>query len=37
VPEANETRSRLRREAEAAKNEIELKPCQKVTEFQLKF
>lgn len=36
-PDASEARARLRREAEAAKTEIELKPCQNVTDFQLSF
>jgi hypothetical protein len=35
LPDATETRARLRRDAEAAKMEIELKPCQSVTDYQL--
>jgi len=35
LPHETESRTRLRREAEAAKTEIELKPCQNVTDFQL--
>jgi hypothetical protein len=35
VPDETETRARLRRDAEAAKMEIELKPCQSVTDFKL--
>jgi len=35
LPHENETRARLRREAEAAKTEIELKPCQNVPDFKL--
>lgn len=35
LPHENETRTKLRREAEAAKNEIELKPCQTVSDFKL--
>lgn len=34
VPDETETRARLRRDAEAAKVEIELKPCQNVTDFK---
>jgi hypothetical protein len=34
-PQETETRKRLRVEAEAAKNEIELKPCQIITGFKL--
>jgi hypothetical protein len=37
VPDETETRARLRRDAEAAKMEIELKPCQSVTDFKLPF
>jgi hypothetical protein len=37
LPHETATRARLRRDAEAAKTEIELKPCQNVTEFQLPF
>ena len=33
-PDATEVRSRLRRAAEAAKSEIELKPCQNLANFQ---
>lgn len=35
LPHETETRARFRRDAEAAKNEIELKPCQSVTDFRL--
>ncbi|HSD46092.1 MAG TPA: hypothetical protein VLB87_05695, partial [Pyrinomonadaceae bacterium] len=35
LPDANETRAKLRREAEAAKNEIELNPCQTMSDFKL--
>jgi hypothetical protein len=35
-PDAVEARARLRHAAEAAKSEVELKPCQNVTELQLK-
>jgi len=34
-PDATETRAKLRREAEAVKTEIELEPCQQVTDFRL--
>jgi hypothetical protein len=34
APDETETRARLRRDAEAAKVEIELKPCQNVTDFK---
>jgi hypothetical protein len=34
-PDATETRARLRRDAEAAKMEIEVKPCQNLTDFRL--
>jgi hypothetical protein len=34
-PDETETRSRLRRDAEAAKNEIEFKPCQNLVDFKL--
>ena len=37
VPDETETRARLRRDAEAAKMEIELKPCQSVVDFRLPF
>ena len=37
LPHETATRARLRRDAEAAKNEIELKPCQNVSDFQLAF
>jgi hypothetical protein len=37
LPDETETRERLRREAEAAKVEIEFKPCQNVVDFQLPF
>ena len=36
LPDATETRAKLRREAEAVKTEIELKPCQNVVDYQLK-
>ena len=35
-PEGAPTRTKIRRSAEAKKNEIELKPCQNLTEYQLK-
>jgi hypothetical protein len=35
LPHESETRARLRREAEAAKTEIELKPCQTVADYTL--
>ena len=35
LPDETETRARLRRDGEAAKVEIELKPCQTVTDFKL--
>ena len=35
LPHETETRARLRRDAEAAKTELEFKPCQNVTDFQL--
>lgn len=35
LPDATETRSQLRRDAEAAKHEIEFKPCQNVSDFRL--
>jgi hypothetical protein len=35
TPHENETRARLRREAEAVKTEIELKPCQTVADYKL--
>ena len=35
MPDETETRARLRRDAEAAKIEIELKPCQDVVDFRL--
>jgi len=34
-PDETETRARLRRDAEAAKTEIELKPCQNMVNFQV--
>lgn len=34
LPDATGLRTRLRREAEATKSELELKPCQNVTDFQ---
>ena len=36
LPDETETRLRLRRAAEAAKTEVELKPCQNVVDFQIK-
>jgi len=36
VPDATETRAKLRREAEDVKFEIELKPCQNVVDYSLK-
>jgi hypothetical protein len=36
LPDEVETRLRLRRAAEAAKTEIELKPCQNVADFRIK-
>ena len=36
LPDATERRAKLRREAEAAKTEIELKPCQNVVDYRLK-
>ena len=36
VPDATETRAKLRREAEEGKTEIELKPCQNVIDYRLK-
>lgn len=35
LPDETETRAKLRREAEALKTEIEFKPCQNVTDYQL--
>jgi hypothetical protein len=35
LPHETETRARLRRDGEAAKTEVEFKPCQNVTDFQL--
>ena len=35
LPEEADTRAKLRREAEAAKTEIEFKPCQNLTDYQL--
>jgi len=37
LPDEVEARTKLRSEAEAAKTEIELKPCQNVTDYQLPF
>lgn len=37
LPDETETRAQLRRDAEAAKTEIELKPCQSVLDFRLPF
>ena len=37
LPDETETRARLLREAEAAKTEIEFKPCQNLTDYQLPF
>jgi len=35
LPDEGPTRSKLRRDAEAAKTELELKPCQNITDYQL--
>jgi len=35
LPDERESRARLRRDAEAAKIEIEFKPCQNLTDYQL--
>ena len=35
VPETSEARSKLRRSAENQKTELQLKPCQNLTEYQL--
>jgi len=35
LPQETETRASIRHEAEAAKSEVELKPCQNVSDFQL--
>ena len=35
LPDATETRSKLRRAAEAAKHEIEFQPCQNISDFRL--
>ena len=37
LPDETETRAQLRRDAEAAKTEIELKPCQRMVDFRLPF
>ena len=37
LPDETETRAQLRRAAEAAKTEIELKPCQSVVDFRVPF
>lgn len=37
LPDSTEARAKLRREAEAAKSEIELKPCQSVSAYNLLF
>jgi len=37
LPDQAQNRTKLRREAEAAKLEIELKPCQNLTDYQLPF
>jgi len=37
LPDETETRAKLRRDAEDAKNAIEFKPCQNVTDYQLPF
>ncbi|HEV8427060.1 MAG TPA: carboxypeptidase-like regulatory domain-containing protein [Pyrinomonadaceae bacterium] len=36
LPDETDSRAKLRREAEAGKTEIELKPCQNVTDYRLK-
>jgi hypothetical protein len=35
LPDATRTRATLRREAEAGKIEVELKPCQNIVDFEL--
>ncbi len=35
LPDETETRAKLRRDAEASRTEIEFKPCQNVTDYQL--
>lgn len=37
LPDETESRAKLRREAEAVKTELELKPCQNLTDYRLKF
>ena len=37
LPDETEARTKLRRDAEAAKTEIEFKPCQNVADYQLPF
>jgi hypothetical protein len=37
LPDAATSRSKLRHESEAAKNELELKPCQNLTDYQLTY
>jgi hypothetical protein len=37
LPDESQTRTKLRSEAQAAKTEIEFKPCQNVTDYQLSF
>lgn len=37
LPDEKEMRAKLRREAEASKTEIEFKPCQNMTDYQLPF
>lgn len=37
LPDETETRAKLRRDAEAAKTEIEFKPCENVKDYQLSF
>jgi hypothetical protein len=37
LPDETELRARLRREGEASKLQIELKPCQNISDYQLAF
>jgi len=37
LPDEGETRSRLRRDAEGVKVELELKPCQNLVDYQIPF
>jgi hypothetical protein len=36
-PESAEARTKLRRAAESQKSDVELKPCQTLTDYQLSF